>query len=60
MEGPTVFTIQDGQLALTPVTVQDMSDGYVLVTGLKDGDVLLDQAIQGAFEGMPVKTSNAQ
>lgn len=58
-EGPSVYTIQDGVLALTPVNVIDISEGFALITGLDDGDVILDQAIEGAFEGMPVRIAEA-
>jgi membrane fusion protein (multidrug efflux system) len=53
-----VYVVKDTVLAKKPVTVQDKFKENALVTGLEEGDLLLNQVIQGAYEGMLVKTES--
>ena len=50
-----VYVIQDTVLTKKPVVIQDKFKENALVTGLQEGDLLLNQVIQGAYEGMLVK-----
>lgn len=53
-----VFVIQDTVLQKRAIKVEHMYEQSALVTGLKNGDVLLNQNIEGAYEGMLVKIQN--
>lgn len=50
-----VFLVKDNVLMKKAVEIVDFYEGTVLVTGLQEGDLLLNQVIEGAYEGMPVK-----
>jgi len=51
-----VYLVQDTVLVKRKVEIQDMFDESAMVKGLSDGDLLLDQMVEGAYEGMLVKT----
>jgi membrane fusion protein, multidrug efflux system len=53
-----VYVVQDTILVKKPVVIQDKFKENALVTGLEEGDLLLNQVIQGAYEGMLVKTES--
>ena len=53
-----VFLVQDTILVKRKIQVEDLYDESALVTGLNNGDVLLDQVVEGAYEGMLVKTES--
>lgn len=53
-----VYVIQDTILVKKQVVIQDKFRENALVTGLSEGDLLLNQVIQGAYEGMLVKTES--
>lgn len=54
----SVFIVQDTALTKKPVEIKHKFKQDVIVSGLSSGDLLLDQVIEGAYEGMPVKTEN--
>ena len=53
-----VFIVIDSVLQEKEVTVLDLQGEFALVTGLANGDQLLDQYIEGAYVGMPVSVEN--
>ncbi|MFQ6609462.1 MAG: efflux RND transporter periplasmic adaptor subunit [Fidelibacterota bacterium] len=55
----TVFVIRDGILQSHPVTVVKRMEKSMLVSGIEDGSVILDEIIVGAMEGMRVKAAAA-
>lgn len=58
-----VFVIQDSTLSKRPVQVKHYFEENALITGLKPGDLMLSQSIEGAYEGMlvePIHTSAVQ
>lgn len=60
MKDSSVFVIENGMLKKKPIQVEDLQGDEALVTGLDDGDVLLNQFIEGAYEGMPVRIEQAE
>lgn len=55
VDGRFVFVVQDSTLSKRPVQVQHYFEENALITGLRSGDLLLDQSIEGAYEGMLVQ-----
>ncbi len=55
MNGKSVFVVRDSGLVAKEVRVVKMEDGKAIVQGLEDGDFILEQPVQGAFEGMNVQ-----
>lgn len=55
LEDKQLYVIQDSVLALKPVEVVKISLETAIVRGLKDGQVLLNENLVGAYEGMKVK-----
>ncbi len=53
-----VYLVNDSVLFQKPVKVVHSFEENLLITGLSPGDVLLNQVIQGAYEGMLVKTES--
>lgn len=53
-----VFVVADSILQEKSVMVLDLQGEYALVKGLSNGDQLLDQFIEGAYVGMPVRIEN--
>ncbi|MEQ9186699.1 MAG: HlyD family efflux transporter periplasmic adaptor subunit [Cryomorphaceae bacterium] len=53
-----VYLVADSVLVRKQVEIQDLFDESALIQGLHDGDLLLDQVVEGAFEGMLVKTES--
>jgi len=53
-ENHHVFLIENGILVKTPITVAHRFEQEAFIIGLKTGDILLNQVIEGAFEGMKV------
>ena len=51
-----IYLIKDSTLALQKVNIEMIDEGEMIVTGLKNGELLLNESLQGAFEGMVVKT----
>lgn len=54
-EESTVFIVRDSVLAKKDVEVVHSFEQNSMVKGLSNGDLLLNQVIQGAYEGMLVK-----
>ncbi len=52
-----LFAIEDTILYLVNITPVFYNDNTVIVTGLDNGITLISKPIQGAFEGMKVKTN---
>lgn len=55
VEENEVFLVADSVLKRKPVEVKRITDKTAVVTGLANGEVLLNENIIGAFEGMKVK-----
>ena len=55
VENAKVYVVKDSVLSLEKVTPLYFSDKSVILTGLKDGDMILKQPIPGAYHGMKVK-----
>jgi membrane fusion protein, multidrug efflux system len=53
-----VYLVQDTILVKKQVEIKDKFKENALITGLQEGDLLLNQVIQGAYEGMLVKTES--
>lgn len=50
-----VFVVTDSVLAKRDIQVEHLFEQNAFITGLRPGDLLLDQSIEGAYEGMLVK-----
>ncbi|GAB5538735.1 MAG: hypothetical protein Salg2KO_08380 [Salibacteraceae bacterium] len=55
-----VFILKDSALMKIPVTVAHQFEEEVIVQGLEDGTILLNQVIEGAYQGMKAKPAQAQ
>ncbi|MCK5520617.1 MAG: efflux transporter periplasmic adaptor subunit, partial [Candidatus Marinimicrobia bacterium] len=53
--GNKVFTVKDLKLMNTTVFPIQFMNEFILVRGLNDGDLLLNEVFLGAKEGMTVK-----
>lgn len=51
----SVYTIENGKLALKEVEVVKVDNNQMFVRGLQDGTKVLAQAVLGAYNGMPVE-----
>lgn len=51
-----VYVVEDGRLRLKQITVHRIGPDYAIIGGLEDGDRLLNQSLNGAFEGMNVNS----
>ena len=55
-----VYVIENDQLMKRSVEVIDLQGDEALIKGLKDGEVLLNQFIEGAYEGMAVQVEQEE
>jgi multidrug efflux pump subunit AcrA (membrane-fusion protein) len=55
LEDDYVFIIESDQLRKRKIEVVDLQGDNALIKGLKNGEVLLNQFIEGAYEGMAVQ-----
>jgi multidrug efflux pump subunit AcrA (membrane-fusion protein) len=56
LKGDNVYVIRDSVLALQKIEPQHYNTNSVLVKGLEDGMLLVNETVIGAYEGMEVKT----
>lgn len=52
-----IYVIEDTLLKLMPITVVRYDQGNAIITGLQNGDELLQDMLPGAYNGMPVKVA---
>ncbi len=55
VNGSQVYTVQSNKLKLLDVNVIHESNDVMVVKGLEDGTVLVNQVVPGAFDGMEVE-----
>ncbi len=55
LNGNSLFSITEGQLKKLEVEVISIDKDVAFVKGLKDGQVILSNAVNGAYEGMKVR-----
>jgi RND family efflux transporter MFP subunit len=60
VEDNAVYLVTDNMLKRKPITVLRITEKVAIVKGLTNGDLLLNENITGAFEGMKVKTASAR
>lgn len=59
VDGNNVFMIQrDSTLARVPIKIEKYSDNTVIVTGAENGTRILEEAFNGAYNGMKVSIIN--
>lgn len=55
LNGNELFTIVDGKLKSKKVTVLQIKEEEAIVSGLENGELILKEAIKGAYDGMKVR-----
>ncbi|MEM9680769.1 MAG: hypothetical protein AAF901_10640, partial [Bacteroidota bacterium] len=58
LEDNMVFIAEDNKLKLQPVKVLNYDGQMAIVSGLENGQIIIDQAIASAYPGMPIKIIN--
>jgi membrane fusion protein (multidrug efflux system) len=54
INGEALYTVTNGTLQSVPVEVVRLEGDMAIVTGLEDGTSILERAVPGAYQGMPV------
>jgi hypothetical protein len=55
VDNKAVYVVEDNRLKLIPVSTLFFNDDTVVISGLKQGDLLLSRNIPGAFSGLAVE-----
>jgi membrane fusion protein (multidrug efflux system) len=56
LDASSLFVVKDEQLKLKEVKIQRLGPNTAIIQGLENGDLILDQSLNGAYEGMKVQT----
>ena len=55
VEGNKVFVVQESILTLQPITIHHYQKEKVLISGLENGMLLVNEIVAGAYPGMQVE-----
>ncbi len=56
----SIYVVQDSKLAKTYPTIVKLTSSKAIITGVKEGELLLTQNFVGAYEGLEVTVQNDQ
>jgi len=54
-----LYTVKDSVLSLVEIQPVHFNQRTVIVSGLKDGELIISRMVPGAYEGMKVQVYNA-
>lgn len=58
LKGFTIFKVVDDKLQATTIKVLQVKEEYAIISGLKNGDIILGENIKEAYDGMKVRYNN--